>query len=262
MVRAYRPKNLTHALEIISKNRTTVLAGGTDLMVKRRRWGKMAPLFEHSVTFISHLKELHSIEMNGNVVKIGAACTYSQLLAHSLVPEQWKTVFSQIASPAIRNRGTIGGNICNASPAGDALPLLYALDASVLIRKADGMRECAISDFMLGPGETVMGHNELLCEIIVPVKKFERFYYRKVGSRRANSCAKVSFIAFAALSGGKISDIRISFGAVAPMIVRSRENEKTLFGKDRRGIQNMVADVETRFSRVLQPIDDLRCSRE
>jgi len=261
MVRAYRPENLTHALEIISKNRTTVLAGGTDLMVKRHRWGKMAPLFEFPVTFISHLRELHSIEMDGGVLKIGAACTYSQLLAHSLVPDQWKIVFSQIASPAIRNRGTIGGNICNASPAGDALPLLYALDASVLTRNIDGMRECAISDFMRGPGETVIRHDELLCEISVPVQRFDRFYYRKVGSRRANSCTKVSFTGFAGLGGGKISDIRISFGAVAPTIVRSKEIEELLFGKDRGAIQKIGSEIETRFSRVLQPIDDLRCSR-
>jgi len=262
MVRAYRPDSLTHALDIMSKNRTTVLAGGTDLMVKRRRWGTMAPLFELPVIFVSHLGELRGIEEDGGVLKIGASCTYSQLLASSLVPDHWKTVFSQIASPAIRNRGTIGGNICNASPAGDTLPLLFALDASVLLRRADGTRECPLADFMCGPGETVMRHDELLCEIHVPVRRFDVFYYRKVGARRANSCAKVSFTGFADVSCGKISDVRISFGAVAPTIVRSKETETILTGKDGKEISEMVSGAEEQFSAILKPIDDLRCSRE
>jgi CO/xanthine dehydrogenase FAD-binding subunit len=262
MVRAYRPDSLTHALDIMSNNRTTVLAGGTDLMVKRRRWGTMAPLFELPVIFVSHLRELHGIEEVGDVLKIGASSTYRQLLASSLVPEHWKTVFSQIASPAIRNCGTIGGNICNASPAGDALPLLLALDASVLLQRADGMRECTLADFMRGPGETVIRHDELLCEIRVPVRRYDVFYYRKVGARRANSCAKVSFTGFAALRGGKISDIRISFGAVAPTIVRSKETETLLTGKDVEEIPEMVSEIEAQYSTLLKPIDDLRCGKE
>ena len=261
-VYAYRPKNLRKALEIMDRSRVIPFAGGTDLMVSRKSWSGLTPHFEKPVLFIGHLEELKGVKSDKGHLKVGTACTFSSLIESDTVPFSFKVVISQIASPAIRNRATIGGNVCNASPAGDSLPLLYALSASVVLCKKDAQRSLSIDDFISGSGKTVLSENELVKEIIVPSKKFNLFFYRKVGLRRVNSCSKLSFIGFAQFENGIITDVRIAFGSVAPTIIRSRDIETRMIGKTGREIENIMPEISSLYSSLLQPIDDQRCNKK
>jgi xanthine dehydrogenase FAD-binding subunit len=123
MVNAYRPDSLDEALGFLKQNRAIPLAGGTDLMVQHRRPSGCAPSFELPVLFIGHLEGLKAMQAQKESLRIGAACTFSELLRWNELPEEFRTVISQIASPAIRNRGTVGGNVCNASPPATRSPI-------------------------------------------------------------------------------------------------------------------------------------------
>ena len=240
------------------ENRAIPLAGGTDLMVSQRRWSGLSPLFAKPVLFIGHLEEIKRVEPDIINIKIGSACSLSSLLEHREIPEVLKIVISQMATPAIRNIGTLGGNICNASPAGDALPVLYALDASVVLQRKAEIRTLPIEKFITGPGETVLKDDELLKAIIIPKKSYNVGFYRKVGTRQANSLSKLSFQGLARIEEGKISDIRISFGAVALTVIRSREIEGILIEKSGKEIEKLIPEVSSLYSEVIKPIDDQR----
>jgi len=165
---------------------------------------------------------------------------------------------AEIASPAIRNLATIGGNICNASPAGDTLPPLYVMNARVVLSSFTSEREMKIMDFIKGPGSTDLKEEELLKEIIIPVEFFNIVFYRKVGTRKANSLSKVSFAGVARLDDGIIKDIRISFGAVAPTPLRAPEIEEEIIGKNKVKIIAKIPDILEKYARIIRPIDDQR----
>lgn len=258
MVRAYRPKNLGEALKIRGETRAIPMAGGTDLMVHRKRWPGLAPLFERPLLFIDRLREIATVGSDAENVRIGACCRLSSLFENGEVPGILKTAISQMASPAIRNRATIGGNICNASPAGDTLPILYALDSSVVLESSNGSRTLPIDRFITGPGETALRHDELLKEILIPKGEFNTVSYRKVGTRAASSCAKLSFVGLAQRREKTVEDIRICFGAVAPTVVRSRPIEERLKGKNTGEIETMISEIRGLYSSLIQPIDDQR----
>lgn len=258
MVRVYRPPDFQSALTIMRENRAIPLAGGTDLMVSRRRWSGLSPFFVKPVLFIGHLEEIKRVEPDITNIKIGSACSLTSLLEHREIPEVLKIVISQMATPAIRNIGTLGGNICNASPAGDALPVLYALDASVVLQRKAEIRTLPIEKFITGPGETVLKDDELLTSIIIPKKSYNVGFYRKVGTRQANSLSKLSFQGLARIEEGKISDIRISFGAIALTVIRSREIEELLIEKSGKEIEKLISEVNSLYSAVIKPIDDQR----
>ncbi|MCK4329190.1 FAD binding domain-containing protein [candidate division WOR-3 bacterium] len=258
MVSAYRPENLKEALLRRKEFRVIPFAGGTDLMVKGRRWSGLAPHFKLPVLFIGHLGELKNVELEQNCLRIGSCCTLSYLLENENMPQAIKIALWMFASPAIRNIGTIGGNICNASPAGDTLPVLYAVNASVVLKNMNGIREVPIEQFIKGVGKTVLQDDELLKEIIIPIKSFDIIYYRKIGTRKANALSKISFLGLAKMKNGLIEDIRISFGAVAPTVVGSREIEDRLKGKTKKDIKQIIPEICSQYSTLLKPIDDQR----
>jgi CO/xanthine dehydrogenase FAD-binding subunit len=133
------------------------------------------------------------------------------------------------ASRAIRNRATIGGNLCNASPCTDAAPPLLALDASVGLQDASGRREIPLAAFFVGPGRTALRHGEILREIHIPCRD-GRFGYMKLGRRQGFNLSIVSLAAFGVITNGRIEDIRVALGAVAPTPIRSTTAEEELKG--------------------------------
>ena len=153
MVEAFAPKSKEEALRFLNDKKCIILAGSTDLMVKRKKWSGCLPYFDSDVIFIRHLKELKNIKIDEKYLSIGAACTLTELEENILMPKYFKEVILSIASPAIRNVATIGGNICNASPAGDILPLLYALDAILIIESLSVTKRNRIKGFYLRTGE-------------------------------------------------------------------------------------------------------------
>jgi CO/xanthine dehydrogenase FAD-binding subunit len=250
MAIAYRPLSLTEALRIRSSGNTQVLAGGTDLMVKRRRFSPVVC----PVLLISQLEELRQIVRRGDELRIGASWS-------PLLPDYLREPLAQMASPAIRNVATIGGNLCNASPAGDALPMLYALDAMLYLQSEAGGEEVPVQDFILAPGRTRLHEAQLLTEIRIPLRRGWRCTYRKVGMRRANSLSKLSFYALSDRPAGCLRDIRIAFGAVAPTVVRSREAELEILSGISLPPEDQLRRALACYDKLLHPIDDARSSQ-
>lgn len=257
---AYRFDRLDQTLSQLNKEDCAIMAGGTDLMVLYKSHRGVPPKIIKPVVFIDHLTELKKVYQNNNYLHIGACCTYSELLDHPLVPVALKNAIKTIAAPAIRNRGTLGGNICNASPAGDTLPLLYLYNAKLLLRSEDGERTIAINDFIQGVRRIGRFHNELLTEIILPsvIEDDAYVFFEKVGNRNADAIAKVSFAGFLKEKGGQVEDARFVFGAVGPTMVRSVDIEKMLLGKTLPLRDADITQVVAAFDQIIKPIDDQR----
>lgn len=249
---------LTEALDIRNNGQVIPFAGGTDLMVRRRSWAGTLPRFETPVVFIGKIPELIEISTGGGQLTIGAAATLAAINSHPAVPQILKRAIVEMASPAIRNMGTLGGNICNASPAADTLPPLYALEATVVLQSKSDKRELPISEFITGPGQTVLQSDELMVAIKIPFAEFNKVYYKKVGTRKADALSKVSFAGLARVNGGIIEDVRLAIGAVAPRVVRNPEAEALLKGKQVNGLADMVEEIKKHYLKDIRPIDDQR----
>ncbi|MDA3846490.1 MAG: FAD binding domain-containing protein [Vallitaleaceae bacterium] len=230
MVLSYRPVSYADALSILTKVPVTIIAGGTDLMVKKRSWSNLAPTFDGDVMFVGHLEEISYIKKleksNQKRIHIGATITLEELLYHKDTPEILRQALGVMASPAIRHTATLAGNIGNASPAGDSLPVLYILNAIVVLASSSGERQVPIEDFILGPGKTAINSDEMIKEIIIDDCNFGTVYYKKVGGRKADAISKVCFAGCGSKVDGQITDMRVAFGAVGPTVVRVRSLEE------------------------------------
>jgi len=262
MVHAYRPLSLREALDIRNNSETLVYAGGSDLMVRYRAWSGLIPLLPKPALMIGHLRELREIRIVDGVLEIGAGCTLAEILGHRAVPEYVKLPLVHMASPSIRNIATVGGNIGHASPVGDTLPMLYSLDARLALQSLDQTVVVNIEDFITGPGQTTLKDNQIITGISIPLADLSRVYYRKVGTRRANSISKITLYAAARAGASKMEDVRISFGAVAPAVVRSREAEAVLKTLSPEECYERLEDVKACYLPLIRPIDDQRSTKE
>jgi len=253
----YRPLILQEALHLRSCENAQVVAGGTDWMLRRAR----SSPGKQPVLYVGGLKELQGIVLRGDTLCIGAACTLTDLLLSPLLPDCLKQPLAQMASPAIRNVATIGGNVCNASPAADAVPMLYALDAVLRLQSEGGGETVPVQDFILAPGRTRLKEGQLLTQIHIPLQRAWRCTYRKVGMRRANSLSKLSFYALTDRSAGGLTDVRITFGAVAPVVVRSREMEQEILSGNQPLSKDQMQRIITQYDKLLRPIDDARSNQ-
>jgi CO/xanthine dehydrogenase FAD-binding subunit len=258
MVNTYYPKTLIEAVEIKDQTSCLVYAGGTDLMVKKKNETGLLPKLNQDLMFIGHLEELIKIEENINKVSIGSACKYDIILIHAKIPQILKNAIREIASPAIRNVGTLGGNIANASPAGDTLPILYALDAVIQVQNKEGIKFVPIEELIVGPGKTSLKENEIIKAIDIPLTHYSKVYYKKVGARKADAISKLSFVGLANCEAGFIKDIRLAFGAVGPTVVRSKEAETILIGESIGNPECLYEKVEAIYNQCIRPIDDQR----
>lgn len=197
------------------------------------------------------------------MLAIGAGVTLQTLMDHPrvkrLVPVLVQAV-KVLGSPPIRHMGTLGGNICTASPAADTLPALYALKAEVEISSGTGSRRLPLRELILGPGITRLQPGELLTRIIVPAaSQCTIHHYEKVGQRKALAISIVSLSALLRLSeSGTIEEVRLAWGSVAPTVVTSREVEAHLRGNllSRR----VLEDAQPLVHQAVRPVDDLRAS--
>ncbi|MBN2780832.1 MAG: FAD binding domain-containing protein [Candidatus Marinimicrobia bacterium] len=258
MVKGYRPGTLQEALELLAQETCTVMAGGTDLMVQRARGFSLRPKLDRPLVFIEQLKELKQIYKKDETLHIGPCVTLTDLLGHPHIPEIFKQMIGRMASPPTRNMATLGGNICNASPAGDTLPWFYAMNAKVKLQSSAAERTVPIDAFISGPKKTILGNNEILADIIIPDETFEINMYRKLGQRKGMSLTKASFLGLAMITGSTVTDIRIALGSVAPRIVRSPEIERTLKGKSINDIRSSAGEISQRYQPLITPIDDAR----
>lgn len=269
LIRGYHPISLSDALDFLESYKAIIFAGGTDLMVKHRRWSGLTPDMNKPVLFISHLHAMHGIQLSNDVLTIRAATPLADILKSPLVPDFIKVVLSQLASVSIRNLATLGGNICNASPAGDSIPMLVALDAELELMTLMEKRTIPIVDFILGPGKTVLKQNELLTAIHIPVTptfesghQFNHFFYKRVGGRKSNAISKISFFGIAHKDPLKFNEVRMAYGAAASTVIRDKASEKLLIGLERNEIEPRVEIVLHQIESHLNPIDDFRSTKD
>jgi CO/xanthine dehydrogenase FAD-binding subunit len=255
--------SLAQALDCLQRGQVTVLAGGTDLMPQSAS-GKLA--FRPTLLNIRRVAELHGVERDGEAIRIGALVTVSELMRDALVREHCPVLVEagdHFASDQIRNAATIGGNVNNASPAGDLLVPLLVLDAEVeLAAKPNGSiatRRVPLTEFFVGPGRTRRAAHELLTAVRVPLPprgRLARFY--KFGTRPALDISAISIGLAASRSDGVLADVRVAFGAVAPTPVRAPRTEAALEG---RRLDRATIDAAAQAAHdEVQPIDDVRAS--
>ncbi len=264
--RYFAPTRLVQALAVLAgPGGATVLAGGTDLMPQANA-GRVKPT--GTLLNIRRVEALDLVLLDGDSLVLGSVVTIARLQHDPLVREHapmLTEVADHFASQQIRNSATLGGNICNASPAGDALPALLALDAVVELASLtnDGSvltRRVPIDVFFTGPGRTLQKPGELLTAVRVPLTKsgrVSRFY--KAGTRPALDISTIA-IAFAARrdSEGRLHEVRLALGAVAPTPLRVPRAEALLEGKV---LDAALADAAAKTAAAdARPIDDVRAS--
>lgn len=257
------PSSLAEATEILHAGEVTVLAGGTDLMPQMQ--AGRTPL-KRTLMSVRRVPELGGIAGDGRTIRIGALATISELMAHALVKEHLPLLSEagdHFASAQLRNAATLGGNICNASPAGDMLVPLLVLEAQVeLASKANGSvqtRRVPIGDFFTGPGRTRRAPAELLVAVHVPVPPagvVARFV--KFGTRPALDIAAISIGIAAVRRGDALTRVRVAFGAVAPTPLRATRTEAALEGRSLSA--ETIAAAATAARAEVHPISDVRAS--
>ena len=238
-----------------------ILAGGTDLLVRIR-----SGLVCRRVLFdVNNLDEMNSISDQGDSVSIGAAVRIVDVaesgLIKSVIPFL-SLAASQLGSPQIRNRATLGGNIVTASPAADTVPPLIAMGATLMFRSREGHREISIEDFMKGPGQTDIHEGEVLIGTTVPkVINGCKSHFIKVGRRKAVAISVVNMAGWVKKDKtGIIEDLRVVLGAVAPTATRAIEAETYLRGKAPK--QDLLKEAASIAAGESSPISDIRGTEE
>ena len=252
------PGNLQAVLQTLAENPGTCrpFAGGTDLMVLL----EAGTLPRGKYVSLWGLPELRGIEVTGTAVTLGALTTYSDVRAHPILQAEFPMLTRAAAETggvATQNRGTLGGNIANASPAADSPPALLVYDAELELISIRGSRRVPYDRFHTGYKQMDLAPDEIIRSITIP--RGRRGWiesYRKVGTRRAQAISKVCFAASIDLDGGLVRDGRVALGSVAPVVVRCLHAESALRG---RRLTDEVADAARQaLARDIAPIDDIR----
>jgi len=259
----FAPTSLDQALDCLRDGDVTILAGGTDLMPQSQA-GKLR--FKRTLMNIRRVPELIGVARQGGDICIGALTTVTELMDNALVQRHLPVLMDacdHFASDQIRNSATLGGNICNASPAGDTLIPLLVLDARVeLASKNKGRlnwRSLPLAEFFTGPGKTRRAPNELLVGVRIPLPEPGGVaYFHKFGTRPALDISTISIGIAGTLRRGALFNVRVAFGAVAPTVVRAPRTEQALEGQ--RLDPHSIAQVAEVARDEVTPIDDLRAS--
>ncbi len=260
-----KPTTLSEATGVLKKQsgRARIIAGGTDLLVEMKS-RSIQPRMLIDIKSLPGLGNIEFGEKDG--LRIGALATMNEIVSSSVIREQF-SILSQaaqtIGSMQVRNRGTIGGNLCNASPSSDTAPALLALGARVKIAGERDERTIALEEFFMGPGQTVLQPGEILTEVLIsPPAPHTAGVYLKLGIRKAMEIALVSVGVVLSLDKirGICKEIKIALGAVAPTPIRSKKAEAVM--KGRPLVDEWITQAAQRASEEARPISDLRGSAE
>lgn len=252
------PGNLPAVLSLLAKEPGAWLpiAGGTDVMVQYAA-GKLPA---RKLVSIWNLPELRRIEVFPDEIQIGAGCTYTDLREHEVVNREFALLSSAArwtGGIANQNRGTIGGNIVNASPAADSLPALLVYEAALILVSVRGERRVSYASFHVDYRKIQLAPDELI-RVVCLARRFSKYYAhaRKVGTRNAQAISKVFLAALGRLADGVVEDIRLAMGSVAPVPLRLGETERTIKGKP---IDSLLVKLSRRTAAAeIRPIDDIR----
>ena len=255
-----QPCDVPEALKALAHTgRIMPLAGGTNIMVNMKR----APLETDLVVDLTRLEELKTITCDNGMMRLGAGVTFAQLLAWQsggAVEGLMRPMCIAFAGPLIRNLATVGGNVCDASAAADISPPLLALDAVVELESAArGRRTLTLPEFFRGVRRTARYEDELLTAIEFPRPAGdERWFYYKLGKRKADAISIVSVAITVKLARGKVEQARIALGAVAPVAMRTPETERIIRGEPLT--ETAINAAAATAAGESQPIDDFRAT--
>jgi len=251
------PRHLFEAYERLAAGPARPIAGGTDVMVAIT--GELGPVPDRMLD-LSRIDALRGISLESNALVLGARTTYTEIRRSALCREHLPALVeaaATIGAVQIQNRGTLGGNVANASPAGDTLPILLAADAVILVGGQRGEREVAARDFFVSYRKTALAPDELILHIRFPLPQGRQIWFRKVGTRRAQAISKVVMaVAWHDLGAQGWRDVRVALGSVAATPIRAPQTERVLEGS---APTPETADraAET-LAGELEPIDDVR----
>ena len=257
------PDSLDEAIALLAKHgdKAALIAGATDMMQRMKIGEAEVP---DCIVSLSKLHDLAYINVADGAVAIGALTLLSDIERSEAIQKQYAVLAeaaASIGSPQIRNRGTLAGNVCSASPAADAAVALLALDARVKIAGSDGEKQIDIGDFFTGPRESCLEATQIVTEIALPAKGWSGSSYQRTGLRRAMDCCVASAAAALIVNAdGEISDARVALGAMAPTPIRVPAAEEALTGQVVG--EELLAEVAAAASAAAQPISDIRGSAE
>lgn len=259
------PATVDEVVELLHQyqKKAKVLSGGTDLVIELRK--DKAPAELELVVNIAHLTELRYIKEDGAWIRIGANTTHADLASSELVQKECKALARaarSVGSPQIRNRGTIGGNIVNASPAADSVPVLVALDAVLTLRSAAGTREVPITAIYSKPYQTNIASDELLTEVAFrKMSGAAKSAFIKLGRRNALAISRMNVaVVLEQDDTGMINDIRIAPGSTMPIPGRCKRAEAVLLGQ--HPTEELISAAGARVSEEMIAVSGYRWSTE
>jgi CO/xanthine dehydrogenase FAD-binding subunit len=252
-------QSVGHALEVLrGRTDAALVAGATDLipLVRVGRW------HPGLVVDITHLETLRYIKPVAGGLEIGALTTHAELMHSPLVLEHAPALVeaaASVAGPQVRARGTLGGNLCTASPAADTVPALLVLDAQVVLTGLESERRLPLAAFLTGPGQTALQSGEILKSVFIPATPpGAGMAFEKLGKRKALIISVVNTAALLVAEGGRIQDARLALGAVAPTVVRCPAAEAFLAGQE--PVESTFHEAARLIQETIRPIDDVRAS--
>jgi carbon-monoxide dehydrogenase medium subunit len=261
----YAPESIEEAIRILKEHEgSMIISGGTDVITKLKN-GVIEPKVLVSLKeVIKNVPGLKAIAYEkGRGVVIGGACTHNDLVFSGVLQEKYLSVSNAaqtLAANQVRHAGTVAGNIATAVPSADLPPILIALGAVATLVSADGVRTLPVEDIFAGPGKTVLKQDEILTEVVIPDQAMTGSTYFKHGLRKAGALATVGVAAAVQMEGDVIKDIRVAFGAVAPVPMRAPLVEAFLKGKEATD-ENLEAAAAIAYDEC-KPITDFRASEE
>jgi CO/xanthine dehydrogenase FAD-binding subunit len=255
------PRHLFEAYDRLAAGPTRPIAGGTDIMVAIT--GELGPIPERMLD-LSRMDELRGISLEPDGLVLGARTTYTEIRRSALCREHLPALVeaaATIGAAQIQNRGTLGGNVANASPAGDTLPILLAADAVILVGGQRGERQIPADEFFVDYRKTALAPDELILQVRFPLPPGRELRFRKVGTRRAQAISKVVMaLAWRDLGVQGWSDVRVALGSVAATPIRARATEAVQEGaRPTPQVADLAAET---LAGELKPIDDVRSTAD
>ena len=243
---SYLPVSLDEALRVRASVGAVPYAGGTDLMIRADP--------DANYLFLHKIPELRGIADDSRHIRIGASTTFAEAAENPLCPAILREAILQIAAPAIRNLGTIGGNIGNGSPKADSALIFFVTDSKLRLMSAGGERTIPIKEFYLGRNKLALAPDELIAEVLMPKQGPGRYYYRKVGARDALAISRISFAGLWEVRDGRIASCAVAFGAVSDVIIRRDDIDAMLVGKTIENAKAAKAAYLDAYDAAIQPI--------
>lgn len=245
MVNGFVAASLKEALEARKNPVYIPYAGGTDLMVDSDEAA--------SYLFLHNVPELRKITSDSEFIRIGAALTFTEIIKSGLTPQILKDACAAIAAPAIRNQGTVGGNIGNGSAKADSALIFFVTDSKLRLMSANSDRIIPIKEFYQGRKKLALRPDELIVEVLIPKNGLDNYYYEKVGARNALAISRISFAAILDIKDGKIANLATAFGAVSEVVIRRDDIDKMLIGKTIEEAKALRADYLKAFDEAIVP---------